>query len=153
MDIYIKKGNLQHINDCEEILVHSELGQRYFSERGSAKKAIREGLKQKQLFVALESDICVGFVWYIPKGAFHSFPYLHIIAVEENHRGKGIGTKMIDYLEKIVFKDTDKIFLVVADFNPSARQLYEKIGYRQVGEIPNLYRKGITEYLMMKERK
>lgn len=50
------------------------------------------------------------------------------------------------------FKDFSKLFLVVADFNPDARRLYEKIGYTEVGCIPSLYREGITENLMMKLR-
>ena len=44
----------------------------------------------------------------------------------------------------------DKIFLVVADYNPEAKRFYERNGYQQLGEIPNLYRPGITEYLMTK---
>ena len=41
---------------------------------------------------------------------------------------------------------------LVADFNPDAKILYEKIGYMEIGIIPGLYREGITEYLMMKLR-
>jgi len=152
MDIRIKKGSLEYLNDCEEALLNSELGKRYFDGAGSGKKAIIEGLEHGNLYIALDSDVCVGFMWYIPKGAFHSFSYLHIISIKEAYRCKGIGKKMIDFLEEIVFENTDKIFLVVADFNPDAKHFYEKIGYRQIGEIPNLYRKGITEYLMMKEK-
>jgi ribosomal protein S18 acetylase RimI-like enzyme len=37
------------------------------------------------------------------------------------------------------------------NFNPDEKRFYEKNGCRQVGEIPNLYRDGITEYLMLKE--
>jgi len=48
--------------------------------------------------------------------------------------------------------DRDKLFLVVADFNPNAKGFYESMGYHQVGEIPGLYREGITEYIMMKEK-
>jgi ribosomal protein S18 acetylase RimI-like enzyme len=44
------------------------------------------------------------------------------------------------------------VFLVVADFNPEAKRLYERVGYIEVGAIPNLYREGMTEYLMMKSR-
>jgi len=58
---------------------------------------------------------------------------------------------MMNFIEDIVFANANKIFLVVADFNPVAKRFYEKIGYRQVGVIPSLYRKGITEYLLMKE--
>ena len=88
---------------------------------------------------------------YIPKRCFHSFPYLHLIAVKEEYRGQGIGRKLIDYLENVVCADAHRLFLVVADFNPEAKRFYEKNGYRQVGEIPGLYREGITEYIMMKE--
>lgn len=152
MEITIKKGSLEYLNDCEDTLLNSELGRKYFSNEGSGKNAILEGLEQGNLYIALINDLCVGFIWYMPKGAFHSFPYLHIISVKEEHRNKGIGRKLMKFLEDIVFVNADKIFLVVADFNPEAKYFYEKNGYRQVGEIPSLYRKGITEYLMMKER-
>ena len=33
---------------------------------------------------------------------------------------------------------------------PGSKDFYEKLGYKQVGTIPSLYRKGIDEYLMMK---
>jgi ribosomal protein S18 acetylase RimI-like enzyme len=44
------------------------------------------------------------------------------------------------------------VFLVVADFNPEAKRLYESLGYRQVGVIPGLYKEGVSEQLMMKNR-
>lgn len=152
MDICFKKGTLEYLNDCEEALINSELGRRYFTNEGSGKKAILEGLEQGTLYTALLNDICVGFLFYLPKGAFHSFPLLHLIAVKEEYRNKGIGKKLLDFLEETVFINSSKIFFVVADFNPDAKRFYEKNGYLQVGEIPNLYRKGITEYLMMKEK-
>ncbi|WP_242960832.1 GNAT family N-acetyltransferase [Clostridium peptidivorans] len=95
---------------------------------------------------------CRGFIWFILDGIFHSFPYLHIIAVKEESRKHGIGKKLLKFFEDICFKDYTKLFLVVADFNPDAKILYERIGYIEVGSIPNLYREGITEYLMMKLR-
>lgn len=152
MDISIEKGSLEYINDCEEALLNSELGRTYFSRDGSARNAILEGLEQGNLYIALTNSDCAGFIYYMPKGAFHSFPYLHIISIKEKYRGKGIGKKLIYFLEDMVFVKANKIFLVVADFNPGGKRFYEKIGYRQVGEIPSLYRKGITEYLMMKEK-
>lgn len=153
MDIMIEKGTLQYLKDCEEALLNSKLGEKYFSKAESGRKAILEGLEQGNLYVALLKDVCVGFFYYIPRGCFHSFPYLHLISVKEEYRNKRIGKKLIDFLEKVICADANKIFLVVADFNPEAKRFYEKIGYRQVGEMPGLYREGITEYLMMKENK
>ena len=131
---------MQHRKDCEEALLNSELGKRYFASEGSGESAVLEGLEQGNLYIALIKDRCAGF-----------FYYLHLIAVKEEYRGQGIGRKLIDYLENVVCADAHRLFLVVADFNPEAKRFYEKNGYRQVGEIPGLYREGITEYIMMKE--
>ena len=56
---------------------------------------------------------------------------------------------ILGYFEELSARN--KFFLVVADFNPDAKRFYENNGYCQVGEIPGLYRDGITEYLMMKK--
>ncbi len=152
MDIRFENGSLKYLDDCEEALLNSELGRKYFTNEGSGKKAILEGLEQGTLYVALINDICMGFIFYLPKGAFHSFPLVHLLSVKEEYRNKGVGKKIMGFLEDTVLENTSKIFLVVADFNPDAKRFYEKIGYKQVGEIPSLYRKGITEYLMMKEK-
>ena len=152
-EITFTKGNEQHLKDCRDALCQSTLGDRYFSSSGSAEDAILEGIHQGNVHVAFIDEECVGFTYIIPKGAFHSFPYLHIIAVKEEHRNKGIGKALLDHSEGIAYEMADKIFLVVADFNPDAKRFYERNGYRQVGEIPDLYRPGITEYLMAKDLK
>ena len=58
---------------------------------------------------------------------------------------------LLDYSENIACEMADKLFLVVADYNPDAKRFYERNGYQQVGKIPNLYRPGITEYMMAKD--
>ena len=153
MKMTIIKGSIEYINDCEDALVNSELGKRYFSQKGSARKALQEGFAKGKIYVAIDaSEGCKGFIWFILDGIFHSFPYLHIIAVKQESRNQGIGKKLLKFFEDSCFKDYSKLFLVVADFNPDAKILYEKIGYIQVGTMPSLYREGITEHLMMKSR-
>lgn len=152
MVIKIKKGSYEYFSDCVEALFYSDIGTTYFGNEEKCKNAIKEGIEQGTLYVALIDGVCAGFIWYLPKGVFHSFPYLHIISIKAAYRGKGIGKKMIQFIENITFADSNKIFLVVGDFNPDAKHLYERIGYHQVGELPNLYKKGVTEYLMMKEK-
>lgn len=152
MNIVIEKGSLQQLDDCEEALRQSVLGEKYFSAAGSARNAVLEAIGQDRLYVALDGENCVGFFYVIPKGAFHAFPYLHLIAVKEEYRGRGIGKLLLRGAEQAAFETADKLFLVVADFNPDAERLYRECGYRRVGELPGLYRPGITEYLMMKEK-
>ena len=81
-DITFAKGNEQHLKDCKDALCQSTLGERYFSSPASAEITILEGIRQENLYVAFIGEECVGFTYIIPKGAFHSFPYLHIIAVK-----------------------------------------------------------------------
>lgn len=50
MDITIIKGNLSYIDDCEEALLNSELGNIYFSKKGSARKELEEGFKREQIY-------------------------------------------------------------------------------------------------------
>ena len=153
MQINITKATKKHLEDCTSALHNSKLGQEYFPAEEDAIDAITEGITKEELYVALnEKGECLGFIWFILSGAFHSFPYLHIIAVREEFRGLGIGSKLLSFFEETVFPHSSKVFLVVADFNPDAKRLYENLGYQQVGALPDLYREGITEYLMMKKK-
>jgi len=153
LKVIITQTQMKHLEDCKVALLKSKLGQEYFPSEEKALAALTEGITQGEIFVALnEEGECLGFIWFVLKGAFHSYPYLHIIAVKEAFRGMGIGKKLLSFFEETVFANHSKVFLVVADFNPEARRLYERLGYRQVGMIPGLYKAGVTEYLMMKER-
>lgn len=153
MKITITRADERHLQDCKAALLDSELGHVYFPSEEKALSALAEGVARDEEFVAVdEAGECLGSIWFILGGAFHSYPYLHVVAVKQEHRGEGIGKHLLHFFEEAVFAESAKVFLVVADFNPDARRLYESLGYRQVGAIPGLYREGVTEYLMMKER-
>jgi len=153
MEIIITKANKMHLEDCVDALLHSKLGQEYFVSKENAVSALTEGTTKEEFFVATnEGGECLGFIWFVLGGAFHGFPYLHIIAVKKEFRGLGIGKKLLSFFEEFVFPNHSKVFLVVADFNPDAKRLYESLGDQQVGVLPGLYKEGITEYLMMKNR-
>lgn len=152
MDINIIKAENKQLIDCKIALQKSELGRIYFPEEDKAIQALSEGISNGEIFIATNKEgKCLGFIWFILNGAFHGFPYLHIIAVKEEFRNLGIGKKLLKYFEETTSKNSSKLFLVVADFNPRAKQLYKSIGYKEVGIIPDLYKIGVTECLMMKE--
>ena len=81
-------------------------------------------MSKEEIYIAIDNNhSCKGFIWFILDGIFHSFPYLHIIAVNEENRKRGIGKKLLKFFEDLCFKDYTKLFLVVADFNPDAKIL------------------------------
>ena len=152
MNIEIKHADKKHIIDCINILQNSEIGNVYFSNYEKTLDLLSNAFTQRELFVALNnSGECLGFMYYMSKGVFGSYPYLHIIAVKEEYRGLGIGKQLITYFEKNASDyPSTKCFLTVDDFNLKAKKLYEDIGYQCIGALPDFYKKGITSYLMMK---
>lgn len=150
MEINIEKGEMKYLEDCYDALINSEIGKTYFMSFDS-KSMLAEGIKNGGLYVVLDSNNeCIGFVWYEAEGTFGMHAFLHIIAIKEKFRNKGIGTKVLLYFEEKAFSDDNWIFLMVAEFNTKARKLYDKLGYKQVGILPDFYRPGVNECLMMK---
>ncbi len=150
MDIQFIKGTVNHFHDCTKAMEDSTLSDSYFQTEDSRKRAVMEGINSGNLYVALCDGKCVGFAYFILEGAFHAYHYIHLIAVKEEFRGKGLGKKLLEFIEALLFETRSKIFLLVGDYNPGAKVFYEKLGYQYLGTIPSLYRKGIDEYLMMK---
>jgi len=98
LKIIITKAQLRHLEDCKVALLKSKLGQEYFPSEEKARFTLTEGITKEEIFVAVDEEgECLGFIWFILAGVFHSFPYLHIITVKEAFRGRGIGKKLLDF--------------------------------------------------------
>lgn len=148
MNLKLIKGSIKDTEECVSALENSELGRQYFSRKGSARETITEGINANTLYIAEDNGVFKGFVYYIKNGAFHGFPYIHLLVTKPSERGSGIGSEILSQLEAHL--KCPKIFLVVADFNPDGIRFYEKNGYVRVGRIEGLYRDGIAENIMMK---
>lgn len=128
----------------------SALSRYYFSSEDRIRKTFLEFHEKKTILTASHENRIIGFLCHIPNGAFHAFCFLHLLTVIPEYRGHGFGKQILKIFEEKHANATSRIFLVVADFNPKAKTFYEKAGYMQVGDIPDLYRADVHEYLMMK---
>jgi ribosomal protein S18 acetylase RimI-like enzyme len=147
---YAKKEQAQ---DCLLCVKHSALWDTYFKSNATAESDIAERIVKKQIYVASDNnDQCVGFMGVVSNGCFGKFSYLSIIAVNRKYRGKGIGRTLIDKFEEIGFKKADKVFLLVSDSNKKAQLFYRKLGYKNVGSIPDLFKYGVSENILIKYR-
>lgn len=90
----------------------------------------------------------LGFARLHPRGVAGS-PYLASIAVAAEARGRGVGSVLLAACERR-FAGSRWIFLCVSSFNARARALYERHGYRQVGDLPDYVVDGLSEILMVK---
>lgn len=100
------------------------------------------------LLVASEDGVRLGLAVLHPRGVAGS-PYITAIAVEAGVRGRGIGSALLERAEAH-FAGARHIFLCVSSFNPRARMLYERRGYRAVGEFADYVIDGASETLMHK---
>jgi len=71
------------------------------------------------------------------------------IAVLDEHRGKGIGTKLVTTAhEEIVKKSASECYLEVRVSNVQAVALYERLGYKVTGRLEAYYKDGEPAFLM-----
>lgn len=92
-DIQFRKGTAEYLDSCVKAMENSTLCTSYFQSEESKKNAVMEGINRGTLYIALCGGECAGFAYVIPEGAFHAYHYLHLIAIKEEYRGKGIGKK------------------------------------------------------------
>lgn len=144
----IKKSTEDQITTLLHCLDNSYLQDTYFHDDTYTKNFLLDTLNRGELYTYFIEDRHVGFMRIDPHGMFSKFPLLRCIAVKPEYRNRGIATEMLKYYEKL-FKDT-KLFLCVSEFNNRAKQLYLRLDYQEVGNIPDLYKDGTSEYLMCK---
>jgi ribosomal protein S18 acetylase RimI-like enzyme len=89
-----------------------------------------------------------GFAVLVMQGAFVG--YIQSLAVRDDCRGRGIGTALMEFAERRILRDTPNVFICASSFNPGARRLYERLGYRVVGELPDYIVRGHAETLLRK---
>ena len=73
------------------------------------------------------------------------------VAVDDDYRGKGIGTKLIEeILKRAHERGVKEIFLEVRKSNVRAQELYKTFGFVEVGRRKNYYLEPLEDALVMK---
>jgi len=146
----IQKAHLNDLEHIVNIIVDSSIGEIYFKNKNLS-KIIGSAISSDDFHVLYDNEI-VGFIWSKKDASFDKYPFLHLITVKSEMRGKGYGRALLDYFENQLYKDAEKLFLMVGDFNERAKKLYEELDYKEVGILPSFYCDSVNEYLMMKEK-
>jgi len=102
----------------------------------------------QEIYIAADDDRILGFIILTMKGAFTG--YIRTVCVDAEARGRGVGSRLVEFAENRIFRDTPNVFLCVSSFNPRARALYERLGYELIGELKNYLVEGASELLMRK---
>jgi ribosomal protein S18 acetylase RimI-like enzyme len=104
----------------------------------------------RERYVARRGDALAGLLILNLRGAFVG--YIQTVCAAPESRGKGVGTALVAFAEERIFREHRNVFICVSDFNPAARRLYERLGYRLVGALTDYVVAGHSELLLRKTR-
>jgi ribosomal protein S18 acetylase RimI-like enzyme len=136
---------------CAEMMASSDPWRRLGRSFEESYRILRD--PAREVYVALEPSAdaepgVAGFTILIMQGAFVG--YIQSVAVRDDCRGRGIGTALIEFVERRILREAPNVFICVSSFNPDARRLYERLGYKVVGELTDYIVHGHSEILLRK---
>ena len=124
---------LQTNKEKEECIKIAENLPEWFNENGI--KAIKEDLEKEETFIILDNEKVLGFITVKPLNK-DSLEILWL-AIKREFRGKGLGTKLLDFIEKWAKKQGFKVISVKTSGDLSykpyeeTRKFYEKKGFNK----------------------
>ena len=104
----------------------------------------------REVYLARDADGIAGFLILCMTGAFVG--YIQTVCVDPRCRGRGLGSKLVEFAEERILRVSPNIFMCVSAFNEGARRLYERLGYTVVGELTDYIVQGQSEILLRKTR-
>jgi ribosomal protein S18 acetylase RimI-like enzyme len=102
----------------------------------------------REVYAAKAEGKPLGFIILEMTGTFRG--YIKTVCVAPGARGRGLGTKLVLFAEKRIFRESPNVFMCVSSFNLGARRLYHRLGYIKTGELKDFIVKGHNEILLRK---
>jgi len=135
-----------------DFLKISELDRKAWKENNNSKfipdgeHAWRIWVENALVFIAEKNHKILGAILAFP--CMSGEVCIHKVFVEENERGKNIGTKLFEILLNEIDKNKLNCFLTVDPDNKNAIKLYEKWGFTNKIFIKGYYREEEDRYVL-----
>lgn len=144
MEVIIESPNLNDLNQINKLAkqvhdIHVNWRPDLFKkvEEVISREQLEELIANKEIFVAKLENRIVGYVTIkIVEKTNPSMRYrvqisIEAICVDEKARGKGIGTKLLEYVREYGKQNScTDMYLTVNEENENTINLYEKFGFR-----------------------
>ena len=128
-----KRGDAVRIAEMSRDIIESGLGWSWTPTRVA--REIHE--KNSNVIVTLAGKEVIGFavMRYLDGEA-----RLNLFGVHPDHRRKGVGTRMLKWLEKTaLINGNSVVYLEARSGNQEARKFYRAHGYREIQRLPGYY--------------
>jgi len=129
-----RTGDTLRIGEMSKDFIEAGLGWSWTPSR--VLRSINE--KSSNVIVTVEDDEVSGFavMRYLDEEA-----RLDLFCVHPSRRRKGVGTRMVKWLEKTALVNGNGVVYLEARLrNHGARQFYESLGYKVIQHVPGYYK-------------
>lgn len=146
-DVEIRRlENTGEAEACARMMAESEPWRTLGRDYEASLKMVSD--PSREVYLALRDEEIVGFVVIVMTGAF--IGYVQSIYTAPEWRSRGIGSRLMSFVEDRIFRETPNVFICVSDFNEDAQRLYRRLGYEVIGELKDYLVSGKSEILMRK---
>ena len=118
-----------------------------FSAAALGKYLMRDDAALHRYVIAVDGEpvgvICVRYPWL--RG-----PYIELIGVSPNQRGKGIGEQVLAWAEAEARREAKNLWVLTSSFNLKALSFYQSQGFYPIGPIQGLVTPEHDEILLRK---
>lgn len=105
-------------------------------------------------FTSTEGEKPISLAYCAPEKFTEGTFNLYAIGVKKDCQGKGLGGKMMDYLEKELKSAGNRVLIVETSSSPDlelTREFYPKQGYKQVAVLPDFWTEGEDKVIFWKK--
>jgi ribosomal protein S18 acetylase RimI-like enzyme len=110
-------------------------------------------LGENHSWIVCDDGGVVGVGYFAPEQYAYGVYNLYFIAVHPKHQGKGNGTAMLNYVEKTLTEQGERLLLVETSSLPNfemTRKFYHKQGYEEEARIREFYKPGDDKIIFRK---
>ncbi len=138
---YYMKARMIRYADIQDFTVLKE------HDKHISESELRNIIPAKRVFVMYQGDDFMGWLRF---GLFwDNIPFMNMLYILEDYRGKGNGTKLVTFWENEMAKEGYRQVLTSTQSNEQAQFFYRKIGYTECGAL--LLPKEPLEMLFIKD--
>lgn len=154
MNFTLVKGDMAHLDEYRAIFFDSKLYDAYFAEDDRLEKSLRHGIETGSLYIAMSSSGEPIAAMHMTMDGMADLPYVHLLGVKKNYRGMGIGRDLLRiFIGTAEAQGAPNMFILTSHFNVRAKKLYQSMGFKPYCLLPDLLKKGVSEWLMMRPAK
>ena len=143
---------IEVVEDFDQELLDQlvELETRTFREGGLSKWELVPLIQHGKLLVLFDDKEPVGLLELMNDWDNEEAAYVYALAIEEEYRNQGLGTKLIKYgLELLIEEGYSRAKLTVdPDNNPAIHVYQDKLGFKKTDYEEDVYGEGLDRYYM-----